>query len=605
MQGKKDGNMARRPSKTTKFAGTSRKRLLTWSHLVRALAWLLCGVLIIYLLILNSRQAYFSLFETLVLIALLFAMLNTSLADPAVLLNRSLVYSVFAICLAVIYLGGTAVLLLFLEPGWPRAFLGVFTLGVIVLMRPLRTRIQASIDKRFYRRQYEAARTIDTFTATLREEIDRDQLSKHLIAVVQQAVQSQTVSLWVSYLNPEGSSASVLERWKQNNRGTRAVPRSEIFTSISEENDGTTPLMDIGEMNIPYDDPIVSYALETPGVVEIERLRLDSPVLRHLRVSQMKLALPLVSQGELIGWLSLGARRDMQEYTHYERRLLTTLSNQVAPALRVAQMVHEQQMQVRAGERIEQELRTARFIQQALLPREVPTLPGWHIVPYYQPAREVGGDFYDFLPFEDGRLGIILGDVTDKGVPAALVMATTCTMLRTASQDMTSPCEVLARVNDLLYARIPSGMFVTCFYAQLDPTSGRLIYANAGQDLPYCRSSAGVSELWATGMPLGMMPGTSYEEREVIVLPGDRILFYSDGLVEAHNPEREMFSLPRLRKLIEERSDEATLIDFLLNELRSFTGDGWEQEDDVTLVELQRAPDRKQHKNVYKKCCGL
>ncbi len=579
--------MSHRPSRLIKPAGSSRNRPLSWSYLWLALAWMLCGILLIALLVLHSRQAYFSFVETLVLLSLLFAVLHTRLADPAILVNRSLVYSVLALCLALIYLGGDTVLRLLLAPGWPRVFIGLFTLGVVVLLHPLRTRIQASIDKRFYHRQYEAARTIDTFTATLRNEIDLDQLCQRLMAVVQQALQPEAVSLWIRARISADSSALVL--WEhEGEKQTVSGGEMSSIPKIPKGDDGSTSLMSSVEMNIPHDDPIVSYILETPGVVEIDRLHLASPVVGTLRARQVKLALPLVSQGELIGWLTLGLRQDMQEYAPYERRLLTALSSQVAPALRVAQMVHEQQVQVREHERIEQELRTARFIQQALLPKDVPALSGWRIAPYYQPAREVGGDFYDFLPYEDGRVGIVIGDVTGKGVPAALMMATTCTMLRTASREMTSPCEVLAKVNDLLCTRIPSGMFVTCFYALLDPISGRLVYANAGQDLPYRRSTTSISELWATGMPLGMLPGTRYEECEIILAPGDDILFYSDGLVEAHNPEREMFGLPRLKKLLEEHSDEASLIDLLLSNLKSFTREGWQQEDDVTILTLQR-----------------
>jgi Stage II sporulation protein E (SpoIIE) len=186
-------------------------------------------------------------------------------------------------------------------------------------------------------------------------------------------------------------------------------------------------------------------------------------------------------------------------------------------------------------------------------------------------------------------LGLVIGDVTDKGIPAALVMTATRTMLRTAARETTSPGEVLARVNDLLYEEIPAKMFVTCFYAILDPASGHISYANAGHDLPYCRQKEGVSELWATGMPLGLMPGSCYDEHEITVAPGENLLFYTDGLVEAHNPNHEMFSFPRLKTLLAAYPDGTSLIDLLLNELKSFTGEGWEQEDDVTLVTLQRA----------------
>ena len=244
---------------------------------------------------------------------------------------------------------------------------------------------------------------------------------------------------------------------------------------------------------------------------------------------------------------------------------------------------------------IEQELRVARRIQHASLPKEVPELEGWEITPHYQPAREVGGDFYDFHPLSEGRLGVVVGDATGHGVPAALVMSTTCGMLQVAAQALasSSPGEVLEQVNETLLARIPSYMFVTCFYAILEPQSGTLSYANAGHDQPYLsRRSGQAEELRARGMPLGLMPGMGYEEKETILQAGETALFYSDGLVEAHDPKGEMFGFPRLRALIAEHGEERSLGDFLLKELFSFVGEGWEQEDDITLLTLKRSATR-------------
>jgi hypothetical protein len=218
-----------------------------------------------------------------------------------------------------------------------------------------------------------------------------------------------------------------------------------------------------------------------------------------------------------------------------------------------------------------------------------PALEGWDISPNYRPAREVGGDFYDFLELEDGRLGLVVGDATGKGVPAALVMSTTCGMLRAVTQASDySPGEVLQRVNEALATRIPANMFVTCFYGVLDPKSGSFAYANAGHDLPYVRRGGDAEELMARGMPLGLMPGMTYEEKERVLEAGEAALFYSDGLVEAHNPEGEMFGFPRLQTLVAEHAQGEPLVDYLMEELYSFTGEGWEQEDDITLVTLQR-----------------
>jgi serine phosphatase RsbU (regulator of sigma subunit) len=144
-----------------------------------------------------------------------------------------------------------------------------------------------------------------------------------------------------------------------------------------------------------------------------------------------------------------------------------------------------------------------------------------------------------------------------------------------------------------LLARIPPNMFVTCFYAILEPESGRLVYANAGHDLPYLRRRNGdAEELRARGMPLGLMPGMSYEENEIVFDAGEGVLFYSDGLVEAHDPKGEMFGFPRLRALVAEHAEERSLGSFLLEELNSFVGEGWEQEDDITLLTLKRSPIR-------------
>jgi serine phosphatase RsbU (regulator of sigma subunit) len=346
------------------------------------------------------------------------------------------------------------------------------------------------------------------------------------------------------------------------------------------------------ELDIAPNDPILAYLASVSGVVEVEKLDLDSPALREMREAGVKLLVPLVSQGELIGLLNLGPRLSQQEYSADDRKLLSDLATQTAPAVRVAQLVRQQQQEAKERERIEQELRVASLIQQTLLPKTLPELPGYDVAAYYQPAREVGGDFYDFLDLEDGRFGLVVGDVTDKGVPAALVMATTRTMLRAAAQRLLSPGEVLQRVNDVLVQDIPPNMFVTCLYAILDTESGRLVYANAGHDLPYRRRagrSDGAEELRARGMPLGLMPGMGYEEKEIVLEKGESVLFYSDGLVEAHDPRREMFGFPRLQGLVgAQRSGGSSLISFLLSELRRFTGEGWEQEDDITLVTLDR-----------------
>src|ERR671910_936192 len=267
------------------------------------------------------------------------------------------------------------------------------------------------------------------------------------------------------------------------------------------------------EVEIAPNDPIVAYFASASGVVEIDKLDLDSPALRAMKEADIKVVVPLVSQGELIGLLNLGPRLSQQEYSADDRKLLNDLATQTAPAVQVAQLVGQQQQKAQERERIEQELRVARLIQQTLLPKHVPDVAGYQLAAHYQPAREVGGDFYDFLELDEDHLGLVVGDVTDKGVPAAIMMATTRTMLRASAQRLDSPGEVLKRVNDVIVRDIPPNMFITCLYAILDLKTGLLRYANAGHDLPYRRRSStstssstssteagGAEELRATGM---------------------------------------------------------------------------------------------------------
>ncbi len=342
-------------------------------------------------------------------------------------------------------------------------------------------------------------------------------------------------------------------------------------------------------IEISPNDPLLAYLQGAPGVVEVDALELDSPAVAELREAGVKLVVPLVSQGELIGVVNLGPRLSDQAYSTDDRKLLVSLAAQAAPALQVAQLVRRQEAEARTRERIEQELRVATLIQQNFLPKSLPELPGWQISAYYRPAREVGGDFYDFIELSGGRVGVVIGDVTDKGVPAAMVMAATRSVLRASAQRIVSPGAVLQRVNELMCPDMPPKMFVTCLYGVIDPTTGLFRFANAGHNLPYVRTASGTIELRATGMPLGLLPGITYEETEAFLEPDQTMLLHSDGVAEAHSDAREMFGFPRLMDVVGSRTGRGEVIDRVLTELGRFVPQGGEQEDDITLVALKRA----------------
>jgi serine phosphatase RsbU (regulator of sigma subunit) len=241
-------------------------------------------------------------------------------------------------------------------------------------------------------------------------------------------------------------------------------------------------------------------------------------------------------------------------------------------------------------EKLLRELEIAHTIQESILPEGIPDLPGWRIAVHWQPAQAVGGDFYDVLPYPDGGLGLLMADVSGKGVPAALVMATTCSTLRAIARSDMPPGAILEQVNHLILPNIPPNMFVTCLYGILDPASGNLRFANAGHNLPIMSSVDGVRELRATGMPLGLLPGITYEEKSIQFQPGDKLLLYTDGITEAHNNQGEMFGLPRLHNCLVETPCNQKTIDYLWACLSEFTGSEWEQEDDVTFLTLVREP---------------
>jgi len=365
--------------------------------------------------------------------------------------------------------------------------------------------------------------------------------------------------------------------------------RAEQGAAEPQGSDANATTPEQTPVEIAPNDPLLAYFQDASEAVDVEALELDSPALRELKAAGVKLAVPLVSQGELIGVLNLGHRLSEQDYSSDDRKLLDNLAAQAAPALRVGQLVREQEAEAVTRQRYEQELEVARLIQQNFLPKQLPDLPGWQIAAHYRPAREVGGDFYDVIALPDGRVGFVVGDVTDKGVPAALVMSATRSVLRASAQRLIEPGIVLERVNEHLCPDMPEKMFVTCLYGVLDPTSGHLRFANAGHDLPYVKTAQGVVELRARGMPLGLMPGMPYEEKEMTLEPGDSVLLHSDGVVEAHDPQRNMFGFPRLKQTVGDAPGGQALIDRVLRDLEDFTGPDAEQEDDITMVTLERS----------------
>lgn len=298
--------------------------------------------------------------------------------------------------------------------------------------------------------------------------------------------------------------------------------------------------------------------------------------------------MPLLVESRASGVLWLNTRQP-RRFSDDELRFLHLMASQVAVAVEGIRLLEEEAQH----QRLEEELSLGRQIQLSLLPRTGPELPGWEIAAQYKAARMVGGDFYDFfdLPGAARRVGMVIGDVTDKGVAAALFMVLSRTVIRTAALSGRGAAAALLRANELILNDSQSDLFLSAFYAILEPHTGRLWYANAGHNRPlwYRAGSSTVQELWARGIVLGAFADIALEEGHTVIEPGDVVLFYTDGLSEALNNSEEMLGLPHITAVLAQHAHERApaIAAALFTAYQEFIG-LTEQSDDVTFFVLKR-----------------
>lgn len=298
------------------------------------------------------------------------------------------------------------------------------------------------------------------------------------------------------------------------------------------------------------------------------------------------LALPLHTKGEILGAMLVDFVGALHHFPENRLAILTGIAGQAAMAVENDRLLRER------GERqrMEQELDLARSIQTSFLPRSCPMLPGWQVSALWRSARRVGGDFYDIILFGQDRVGFVIADVSDKGVPAALYMALSKTLIRAAVTETASPAAALLRANSLLVADSSSGMFVTVFYGVLDIRTGLFTYANAGHNRPILARAGGQVELLAAeGMVLGVLDDVKLEEKQVTIELGDAVLMYTDGLPDAINEHEEEFGMERLVGCVRQYSSGPAqdLIKQVDQEVAAHAG-AQPQFDDYTLVALKR-----------------
>jgi phosphoserine phosphatase RsbU/P len=289
-----------------------------------------------------------------------------------------------------------------------------------------------------------------------------------------------------------------------------------------------------------------------------------------------EVAIPLRVGERLVGVFT-ASHPDLDAFPRQQLRLLQALCDHIAVAVHNARRFQSERDQREAMSR---EAEEARAIQQALLPKSSPYVPGFVISGHSIPARAVGGDWYDFIPFPDGRWGIVLADVSGKGTAAALLMSATRGMLRSLAETYCTPSEVLTKLNGLLVEDFPAGKFVTLVYAVLNPKTRSVTFANAGHLPPLLVDETG-SRFLATecGLPLGLSSG-NYSESTVALAPNSRLVFYSDGITEALNANDEEYGVDRLARHLAQ-SDASALT--VLDDVRAFAA-GVLPHDDASAV---------------------
>jgi len=296
------------------------------------------------------------------------------------------------------------------------------------------------------------------------------------------------------------------------------------------------------------------------------------------------LCVPLKTKDRVSGTVYVDNRLQAGIFTQGDLDLLTAIASTAAIAVENARLY---EVAIEKG-RLEREAQMAFQIQAGLLPAATPQLPGWEFAMRWLPAREVSGDYYDFIHLDQGKLGVVMADVSDKGMPAALFMALTRSIVRASVHHAPSPADGIANANRLVCADSTGGMFVTLFYGLLDPATGQLTYVNAGHNPPllYQLEKGQLGELTRTGTALGIAADAAYQQHTVTLVPGDSLMLYTDGVTDATDAGLQEFGLDRLQRvtLDHRHASAAEMVSALGRALDDFTGSAQQFDDIAALV---------------------
>ncbi|PKO03142.1 MAG: hypothetical protein CVU43_04205 [Chloroflexi bacterium HGW-Chloroflexi-5] len=372
------------------------------------------------------------------------------------------------------------------------------------------------------------------------------------------------------------------------------VPANAIAPTHAETDQLLTQVYKPGEMtlldDLMHSNGMLSCPLENPDIspsewISLQWINIDDSDFSSNR--NWLLGVPLSIKGVVFGALIAKETNILPEFHPKRLELIRGVAQQTTLAIQNERLKQE----MVGRERMEREFQLARQIQQAFLPESLPEHEDWQLSRLWQTAHEVGGDFYDIFETKDKRIALVIADVADKGMPAALYMTVTRTLIRATLQSTSSPGKVLARVNDLLESDSRNGMFVTAILALLDPRTGVLEYANAGHNLPLLIQSnpAQIIRLEKDGIALGVMPQAVYNNKKITLKPGETLLFYTDGVTEAFSSEGELFTEPRLvEALLATTSSSAEQLLTSIDDLIQYFRKGEPPSDDLTMIAIRR-----------------
>jgi sigma-B regulation protein RsbU (phosphoserine phosphatase) len=497
-----------------------------------------------------------------------YSIVRHNLFDADTIIKRTVGYVVVTAIVVGAYAGvslGLNVVMGKYEVAQSRAFPILFTLAVILVFNPLRDRIQAIVDRLFFRKEYDYGKIIDKIGAAMTSLLDQGEILKKLMKTFVEDMFINTSSIMLLQPATAEYRVSLAEGERKGEVEQKAFRRDEPLMQIIEKEKKELTKNDVLE------DPRYK-AVGEACTVDFEALHAT-------------LMVPLVFQEQVIGVMSLGDKKSGKMFNRDDVDLLRTLANQSAVAIENARLFQENLEK----QRMEEELAIARDLQMSMLPAACPQIEGFEIAAVSTPAREVGGDFFDFIDMGTQNVGLIIGDVTGKSVSGALVMSASRSIFRMLSEEGLGVGEIMLRANRRARKDIKSGMFVALLYAVLDSQERMLSLCSAGQTQPiYFTPKTGAAKLVQTEgdtFPLGILDEADYQETQIRLEPGDRIVLYTDGIVEAMNDQNEIFGFERLLRVVEDAGPISAemLLKRIMEEVKAFSGSA-PQHDDLTVI---------------------